>query len=122
MWETVRNLRIIKNVLWAVIVLLGFALYAKSRNVNSASNYENVAPKEDAMNYNAVISASGGLRMRADANSNAAIIQSIPYYSKIFVTNFDGPADTIDEQPGNWFYATFNNSEGWIWGNYVSKN
>ena len=31
MWETVRNLRIIKNVLWGVIALLALALYAKKK-------------------------------------------------------------------------------------------
>ena len=102
--------------------IISLGTLCEKKTVNSMSSPEDISAIEESINYNAVISATGGLRMRSEANSNAEIIQSIPYYSKIFVTNFDGPADTIDEQPGNWYYANFNNSEGWVWGNYVSKN
>ena len=123
MWETVKTLRTVKNILWLIIVLIIIAFIFKRRTINSVSGYDNSnvpTQKTETENYNALVSVSGGLNLRSEPNSDAAIIKSISNNAKIFVTDFNGPADTLDEEPGNWYHVTYKNFDGWVWGNFVT--
>ena len=123
MWETVRTLRTIKNVLWGIIALIIIGLVFKKRNANTYSeNYKDTSPVQttETGNYNAFVSVDGGLNLRSEPNSNGDIIKSIPSSTRLFVTDFNGPTDTIEEEPGNWYRVKYKGTDGWVWGNFVT--
>lgn len=123
MWETVKTLRTVKNTLWVVIILLIAVFVLKWRSVVANRKSKSLSTQTNSIeveNYNAIVSIARGLNIRNEPNSEAHIIKTISNNSKIFVTDFNGPADTLDSESGNWYHIKYKSYEGWVWGNFVT--
>ena len=66
------------------------------------------------------VAAEGGLRMRASADANATVVLLIPQGSEVKMIEEVGPSIEISGRTGKWTKVKFENSEGWVFGGFLS--
>lgn len=124
MWEGVKQLRIIKNFLWIVLIVLAILAvrkYYSGRNIETTSEDEPQTEFNFDTNANAIVVSDDGLNMRSESNQNADVIKTIPSNTKIEVIDFNGPEDVVDGENGNWYKVKYKNKTGWVWSKFVEE-
>jgi uncharacterized protein YgiM (DUF1202 family) len=75
-----------------------------------------------AREYTFYVSASAGLRMRAEANLSSTIITTIPDGSKVTVFEDDSSAMTVANRVGRWVPMEYDGKSGYVFSAFLASN
>ena len=67
------------------------------------------------------VNPPNGLNMRRQASGRSALILRIPNDEVVLIIDENGPKETIGGVESKWFKVLYNNTEGWVWGGYITR-
>ena len=101
---------IIKIVLAVIIIIVFFT--RSSNNSTNKTLYETTQKS-------AVVTSTIGLNLRAEPNSSAKVINTIPYKSRVNIVDKSEISETIQGRKANWCKVQYNGTTGWLWSGYL---
>lgn len=67
------------------------------------------------------VHADGGLRMRSSSDTTSSIIQTIPQFASVVVTDQLKDEIQLSGKKGKWTKVKYDNQEGWVFGGFLGS-
>jgi len=74
---------------------------------------------DDGFNKAYIATKTESLNMRSEPNLSSSIIMKIPNKSRVSILYYDDIEYFLDGANGKWCRIQYNETEGWVWGNYL---
>lgn len=115
-WSQLKPLRLHRNMMTIVIIVLGIILLYMPSKKQAATT-----PNQEIILSTAIVISKSGLKIRQEPNLNSSVLSTVPCNMSLNIIDKNGTTDNVDGKTGMWYKVDYEGITGYAWSNFIKE-